>query len=364
MLTALFDYVLPPELIAQEPVTPRDASRMLVAGCAGGAWEHRQVRDFPSYLRPGDLLVLNRTRVIPARLIGRKASGGEAEVLLIHPESADLDQARAPASRWRCLVRGRVRSGTRIAFPGDAVDAVVEACHEDGTRTLAFRGGAVLELAERIGHVPLPPYIRRADRSEDRERYQTVFADSPGSVAAPTASLHLTRETLAAIRARGVEIAFVDLAIGPGTFKQVDCERLEDFRIHGEQCWCPAETVTALTACHARGGRVVAVGTTVVRTLESAAGQPGGLAPYAGWTTLFLHPPSRLAVVDALLTNFHLPRSSLLMLVSCLTGIERLQVLYAQAIQERYRFFSYGDAMLLLPGALDGRSAPARAGIS
>ena len=341
MDTSLFDYDLPPELIAQEPVEPRDAARLLVAGRDAGDARHHHVRDLPSFLRPGDLLVLNRTRVIPARLFGRKDSGGEVEVLLIHPEPAGDGR-----EHWRCLVRGKVRAGSAILL--DDVRAEVTACHDDGERVLAFPPGtSVLALAGRIGHIPLPPYIRRGDRADDRERYQTVFGDSPGSVAAPTASLHLTQPLLARIAALGVATAQVDLAIGPGTFKPVDTERVEDFRIHAEHCACPQPTVAAIAACRARSGRVVAVGTTVVRTLESAAAQAGGFAPYAGWTSLFLHPPRRPQVVDALMTNFHLPRSSLLMLVACFSGVERLHGLYRAAVAERYRFFSYGDAMFL-----------------
>ncbi len=341
MDTALFDYPLPPELIAQEPCEPRDAARLLVAGRTSGEAIHRHVRDLPSFLRPDDLLVLNRTRVIPARLFGRKDSGGEVEVLLIHPEPTTDDR-----EHWRCLVRGRVRTGSLITLA--EVRAEVTSCHEDGERVLAFPAGtSVLALAQRIGHIPLPPYIRRADRADDRERYQTVFGDSPGSVAAPTASLHLTQALLAQITALGVTTAQVDLAIGPGTFKPVDTPRVEDYRIHAEHCTCPEATVAAVAACRARGGRVVAVGTTVVRTLESAAAQPNGLAPYAGWTSLFMHPPRQPAVVDCLMTNFHLPRSSLLMLVACFTGVERLRELYRDAVEERYRFFSYGDAMFI-----------------
>lgn len=350
MDTALFDYVLPPELIAQEPVEPRDAARLLVAGRDAGAVQHRHVSDLPDFLRAGDLLVLNRTRVIPARLFGRKDSGGEVEVLLVHPSPDDtpIDTPGDGGERWRCLVGGKVRAGTRIQLGNS--DAVVEACEDDGHRLLRFAPGqSVLALADAIGHVPLPPYIRRDDRPGDRERYQTVFADSPGSVAAPTASLHLTRALLDRLAAKGVVSAYVDLAIGPGTFKPVDTERVEDFRIHAEHASCPAETVAAVAACRARGGRVIAVGTTVVRSLETAAGQPGGLAPWTGWTRLFLHPPARPRVVDGLMTNFHLPRSSLLMLVACFTGVDRLRALYAEAVGQRYRFFSYGDAMLLLP---------------
>jgi S-adenosylmethionine:tRNA ribosyltransferase-isomerase len=341
MDTALFDYPLPPDLIAQEPVEPRDAARLLIAGRDAGEVRHRHVCDLPSFLRPGDLLVLNRTRVIPARLFGKKDTGGEVEVLLIHPEaSADGREC------WRAMIRGRVHVGSAVTL--DDVRAEVLHLHDDGERSLAFPPGcSVLALAERIGHIPLPPYIKRSDRPDDRDRYQTVFGDSPGSVAAPTASLHLTTPLLEHIAALGVTTAHVDLAIGPGTFKPVDTERVEDFRIHAEHCACPPETVAAIAACRARGGRVVAVGTTVVRTLETAAAQAGGLAPYAGWTSLFLHPPRRPAVVDCLMTNFHLPRSSLLMLVACFTGIDRLHDLYRSAVAERYRFFSYGDAMFL-----------------
>lgn len=352
MNTADFDYVLPPELIAQEAAEPRDAARMLVS-IGEAEPRHLAVRDLDSFLRPGDLLVLNRTRVIPARIFARKASGGgEREVLLLHPER--LRDAGAPAHHWRAMVRGKVAEGTALDLldhgSAPAATAIIERLHDDGTRTVAFAVGTdVIALAERIGHVPLPPYIARADRPADRERYQTVFADRPGSVAAPTASLHLTPELLARITALGVATARVELAIGPGTFKPVDVERIEDFHIHAEWCQCPPEAAAAVAATRAAGGRVIAVGTTVVRTLESAARQVGGFGPYEGWTSLFLHPPERFRVVDGLLTNFHLPRSTLLMLVACLAGQQHLRALYEEAVRERYRFFSYGDAMLLLP---------------
>ena len=340
MQTSLFNYELPPELVAQEPCEPRDAARLLVASRAGNTVSHHHVRDLLSFFRAGDLLVLNRTRVIPARLFGHKDSGGEVEVLLIHPEAGDQQ-------RWRCLIRGKVHVGSVITI--DDARIVVDACHDDGERTITFPPHySVLALADRVGHMPLPPYIKRPDRAADRERYQTVFGDRPGSVAAPTASLHLTPMLLDQLATMGVERAYVELAIGPGTFKPVDTDRVEDFRIHAEHCSCPSETVDAVTACHARGGRVIAVGTTVVRTLETAAAQTGGFAAYHGWTSLFLYPPRHPAVVDGLMTNFHLPQSSLLMLVACFTGIDRLHSLYAEAIRERYRFFSYGDAMLVL----------------
>ena len=338
-----FDYQLPPDRIAQHPVEPRDAARLLVA-LGQQPLLDRQVRDLPALLAPGDLLVLNRTRVIPARLEATKASGGRIEVLLVHPVD--------PSSRrWRCLIRGKVRVGTELLISDH--QARVVAIDDDGHRDVEFSADCdVLALADQVGHMPLPPYIDRADTAADRERYQTVFGDSPGSVAAPTASLHLTQSLLDQLEERGIRRAMVDLAVGPGTFKPVQADRIEDHRMHAEHCECPPETIAAIAQTRAAGGRVIAVGTTVVRTLETAAAaspHAGELAPYAGWTSIFLHPPKRMQVVDGLLTNFHLPRSTLLMLVACLTGVERLHELYAHAIKQEYRFYSYGDAMLLLP---------------
>lgn len=341
MDTALFDYPLPPELIAQEAVEPRDAARLMVV--QAGNLAHHTVADLPQFLRPGDLLVLNRTRVIPARFVARKPTGGELEVLLIHPVAEGA---------WACFIRGKVRPGLVIDLLDHAgapcAAVTVTACDdEEGTRTIAFAPGTdILALADRAGHIPLPPYIARADRPEDRERYQTVFGDIPGSVAAPTASLHLTPGLLERLDALGVRTTRVELRIGPGTFKPVDTERVEDYRIHAEWCSCPPEAVAAIQATKAAGGRVICVGTTAVRTIETAA-QGGTLAPWEGWTRLFCYPPWRPRVTDGLLTNFHLPRSSLLMLVSCFAGVEGLRSAYAEAIARRYRFFSYGDAMLI-----------------
>ncbi len=341
MDVADFDYVLPPELIAQHGIEPRDAARLLVVGCTAGEAQHQVVNNLPRLLRRGDLLVLNRTRVFPARLHAKTVSGGKREVLLVHP---DAEQSQA----WRVMIRGRVQEGQTLDVYGVATQ--VSACHPDGERTLQFPQGIdVLALAERHGSIPLPPYIRRAADAHDRSRYQTVFADRVGSVAAPTASLHLTSELLDRLRAQGVGVAFVELRVGPGTFKPVDTERVEDFRIHAEWGSCPAETVAQINATRTAGGRVIAVGTTVVRVLESAALQSGEITSWQGWTSIFLHPPQHITTVDGLLTNFHLPRSSLLMLVACLTGVSRLHELYRTAIDARYRFFSYGDAMLLLP---------------
>ncbi len=344
MRPADFAHQRPPELIALEPAAERADARMKVR--AGGRLAHARVRELGAHLRAGDLLVVNTSRVFPARLEARKASGGAVEILLVHPE-AGVDAAGGGA-RWRALVRGRVRAGMRLCF--DGAEAVVERLHEDGTRTVAFAHGVdAVALAERIGHVPLPPYIQRADTPRDRERYQTVYARRAGSVAAPTAGLHLDQGLIDGLKSQGVEFAEVELAIGPGTFTPVRTERVEDFEIHAEACACPAQTGAAIKDCRARGGRVVAVGTTVMRTLETAARQDGGFAPFAGWTRLFLHPPQRFQVVDAMLTNFHLPRSTLLMAVACLIGADELRELYRAAIAERYRFLSYGDCMLLLP---------------
>ncbi len=362
MRTALYDYHLPPALIAQDPLPERAASRMLVCS-RDGASVHQGVAELPSLLQGGDLVVLNTTRVIPARLHGRKASGGALEVLLMHAEAPATATAAAAAAadgaegkdvdeaageRWRVMIRGKVKDGTEILL--DGARARVLACHADGTRSIGFPPGIeVLALAQAIGHVPLPPYIARSDAASDRERYQTVFARHPGSVAAPTAGLHLDQAALGRLRQRGVAIAEVELAIGPGTFKPVDTERIEDFSIHQEHCRCPIETVAAIKQCRARGGKVIAVGTTVLRTLETAARQAHGIDAFEGWTGLFLRPPARLRVVDGLLTNFHMPRSSLLMAVSCLCGRRQLLDWYQCAIDAGYRFLSYGDCMLLLP---------------
>jgi S-adenosylmethionine:tRNA ribosyltransferase-isomerase len=336
MTPANLDFDLPEELIAQVPAEPRDAARLLDL-TASGPERHRHMADLDQRLRPGDLMVLNRTRVLKARLHGHKRSGGAVEVLLVHPED---DQP----GHWRCLVRGRVRAGTELEVAG--VAAVVTACHEEGDRTLRFDCDDVLALTEARGSLPLPPYItREADESDD-ERYQTVFGDRPGSVAAPTASLHFTEALLKRIADLGVETAQVELRVGPGTFKPVSSERIEDHPMHAEWCEVPAATIEAIKACRARGGRVLAVGTTVVRSLESAWTDDGP-APFRGWTDCFLHPPKVLRCCDLLMTNFHLPRSTLLLLVGCLVGMDALKASYAEAIGKRYRFFSYGDGMLV-----------------
>lgn len=376
MYRADFHYELPPELIAQSPAPRREGSRLLVLHRADGRLEHRRFLDLPTYLRRGDLLVLNDSRVIPARLRGFKPhSGGEIEVLLVEENAAN--------DWWAMLRPGkRVRPGTKIEFVRAAdgagrsargagneargaetvangeLRATVLAKNAEGHCRLRFDGPAdVREVLERFGEVPLPPYIERVGppSAEDRERYQTVFAGPPGSVAAPTAGLHFTSELLAQMAAMGVEVRFVTLHVGLGTFAPVKADRLEDHVMHEEVFELPAATAVAVNAAKREGRRVIAVGTTSVRVLESAAAQsPGSLRAMRGRTRLFLRPPQMFRVVDALLTNFHLPESTLLMLVSAFAapgetrGRGLVLAAYAEAVRERYRFFSYGDAMLLL----------------
>ena len=358
MRTADFHYPLPPELIAQRPAPRRDAARLLVLHRRAGRLEHRRFPDLLEYLRAGDVLVLNDSRVIPARLRARKpASGGAVEVLLC--------EEAAPNDWWVMLRPGkRVRAGTRLEFcparpgTGQRLAATVRAKNAEGLYRLVFEGGDVRAVLEDFGEVPLPPYIERAGvpLPEDRERYQTVYARPPGSVAAPTAGLHFTAELLEAIRARGVAVHFVTLHVGLGTFAPVKAARVEDHVMHEEAYELPESTAAAVNAARAAGRRVVAVGTTSVRVLESAAAAGPGdrLAAGRGRTRLFIYPPYRFRVVDALLTNFHLPESTLLMLVCAFAapgetaGRELVLRAYAEAVRERYRFFSYGDAMLLL----------------
>ncbi|HEV2846924.1 MAG TPA: tRNA preQ1(34) S-adenosylmethionine ribosyltransferase-isomerase QueA [Thermoanaerobaculia bacterium] len=331
MLTSDFDYHLPPERIAQEAV-PRGESRLLVLDRTGPD-RHARVRDLPRLLRPGDLLVLNDTRVIPARLYGQRANGGRMEVLLIE---------RRGEREWDALVKPgrRAQPGTAIGFDAGLSAEVIDK-REDGRHLLRFSEPVEPHL-DRLGHIPLPPYIHRPDTPEDRERYQTVYARHPGSVAAPTAGLHFNEELLREIESAGIEIARVTLHVGIGTFKPVSAERIEEHRMESEHYEIGEETAAALR----RARRVVAVGTTVVRTLESAA-RDGEVQPGSGSTALFITPGFQFQVVDALLTNFHLPRSTLLMLVSAFAGREKVLAAYEEAIREGYRFYSYGDAMLV-----------------
>lgn len=356
MRTADFHYELPPELIAQEPAPRRDAARLLVLHRAEDRLEHRRFPDLLEYLRPGDVLVLNDSQVIPARLRGFKPAGGGAVEVLLCEEVA-------PQQWWVMLRPGkRVRPGTRLAFrparpsATAALTATVEAKNAEGLYRLRFAGAPLPEVLEDFGEVPLPPYIARegAPRPEDRERYQTVYARAPGSVAAPTAGLHFTSDLLERLRARGVEVRPVTLHVGLGTFAPVKAARVEEHVMHAEWFELPEPTAAAVNAARAAGRRVLAVGTTSVRVLESAATEAGEVTPGCRRTRLFIYPPYRFRVVDALLTNFHLPGSTLLMLVSAFAapgqtrGREQILRAYAEAVCARYRFFSYGDAMLLL----------------
>jgi len=338
-----YDYPLPPESIAQHPTAERDGARLLVLDRSAGSRTHARVVDLTQWLRPGDLLVVNATRVLPARLRGRKGTGGAAEALILGPV--------APSSgRFRALVktRGRLRNGLKFRFERDGcgLDAELVAHADDGEVTLAFEPGADPYA---IGEMPLPPYIRR-DEAEagDSERYQTAYARVPGSVAAPTAGLHLSERLLTGLDDRGVERAEVVLHVGVGTFRPLRPEDLARGRLHSEFIELTAETAERIAATRARGGRVIAVGTTSARVLEACASGDGRVRATRGNTDLFLAPGATFQVVDALLSNFHLPRSSLLLLVAAFAGREAVLDAYAEAVNAGYRFYSYGDAMLIV----------------
>ena len=359
LLVSDFDFDLPEELIAQLPSTERGASRMLTLDRANGEMQDRTFADFPSLLNPGDLLILNDSRVIPARLYatrtasrGKQPASGLVEVLLISPDAA---------GNWQALVRpGRkVQVGDQLDFRAPdgatALTAKVLGRGEFGERTLHFSptqdfsASDFFEILDQIGHMPLPPYIKRDDALPDRERYQTVFAANRGSVAAPTAGLHFTPEVLAAIAKRGVEIQRVTLHVGLGTFAPLRVERLDQIHLHTERYTLPAATADALNRSRCEGRRIIAAGTTTVRTLEHCAEQCKGspLGPHSGETSIFISPGFQFRLVTGLLTNFHLPQSSLLMLVSAFAGREAVLSAYRHAVEERYRFFSYGDCMFL-----------------
>lgn len=349
MKTALFDYELPKELIAQKPVEPRDASRLMVVDRRTGEIAHRHFWEIGEYLRTGDLLVFNETRVIPARLLGHKVpTGGRVELLLLKQRDERT---------WEALVGGkRVRPGIRLRFAdggGLTLDAEVEEEAGESRRVVRF-ARPVEPWLDRLGLIPLPPYVH--EPLEDPERYQTVYARVAGSVAAPTAGLHFTPDLLLRLREMGVQFAFLTLDIGLDTFRPVTEEEVEDHPMHTEFCRLPPETAQAVNQAHLEGRRVIAVGTTAVRVLESAAQACGeeGACPFArvtafeGPTDLFIYPGYQFRVVDALITNFHLPRSTLLMLVSAFAGRDLILRAYRQAVEMRYRFFSFGDAMLIL----------------
>jgi S-adenosylmethionine:tRNA ribosyltransferase-isomerase len=350
-----FDFDLPEPLIAQE-AGERGRSRLLVLRRDTGAVEHAMFTDLGRFLHAGDLLVLNDTRVFPARLIGRRdPSGGEVECLLMG-RPRPVDGAEPGAEEWDALVHPgqKLKPGARMVFEGDglALQGEILARRFQGRRTVRLwttDSGGVAAAVDRIGHVPLPPYIKREDRPADRERYQTVYAAERGSIAAPTAGLHFTPEQLASLRAAGVEQTTVTLHVGYGTFKPVRVERVEDHEVDPETCSVTPASADALTRARRDGRRIVAVGTTTVRVLESLDVSPAGdVRAGAGETRLFVHPGHRFRLVDALVTNFHLPRSSLLMLVAAFAGRERVLDAYREAVANGYRFYSYGDAMLIV----------------
>src|SRR6184192_249078 len=339
--TSDFDYDLPPSLIAQDPLPDRGGSRLLVLDRAGGAVRHGRFVDVVDLVAPEDVLVINVSRVIPARLHGKRETGNVAELLLVR-ELTD--------GTWLAMGHpgGKLKPGRRVTFGPDSVAEVVEALG-GGLRRVRFVGplDAAATLA-RYGEVPLPPYIRRAPRPEDRESYQTVYATHDGSVAAPTAGLHFTAAILGRLRDKGVAMAELDLHIGPGTFKPVEADDLAQHVMHSEAYRLTEEAAQTINTNRGAGGRVWAVGTTVVRTLETCADASGRVAPGSGETRLFIHPPYTFRAVDRLLTNFHLPRSTLLMLVCAFGGYERVMGAYREAVKERYRFYSYGDAMVVM----------------
>jgi S-adenosylmethionine:tRNA ribosyltransferase-isomerase len=336
-----FDYNLPQELIAQEPIPNRDQARLLVVHRGEDRLEHRIFRDLLGYLRPGDVLVLNNSRVLPARIYARRArTGGRVETFLLRPLGGD---------RWEVLVRPGRRApvGEELLYGNGELQGKVIATTDTGGRIIEFSyQGSFREHLQRLGEVPLPPYIHK--KLTDPERYQTVYASREGSVSAPTAGLHFTRDFLREIAELGVQVCYLTLHVGLGTFRPVKAETVEEHKMHSEHYEITPQVAEAVNSARREGRRVIAVGTTVVRTLESAASEAGLLSPGEGWTDLFIYPGYEFKLVDAMVTNFHLPRSTLLMLVSAFAGREKILAAYREAIREGYRFFSFGDAMLII----------------
>ena len=337
-----FYFDLPEELIAQTPLERRDASRLLLLDKNTGEIEHRHFFDLPEYLHEGDCLVMNDSRVLPARLLGSRGSGGSVELVLLR----DLGEGK-----WECLSRpGRkTKPGTELSFGEGELSATVLEVAEGGNRIVQFHyDGIFLEVLERLGKMPLPPYIKA--ELKDAERYQTVYSRELGSAAAPTAGLHFTKELLDTIAAKGVKLCYVTLHVGLGTFRPVKEDEIEDHEMHSEFCIIPEETARIVNETKKNGGRVIAVGTTSCRTLESFANEDGTLSATSGWTDIFIYPGYRFKCIDALITNFHLPESTLIMLVSALAGREHVLNAYKTAVEEKYRFFSFGDAMFIHEG--------------
>ncbi len=338
-----FDYYLPEELIAQHPTDKRDASRLLVADRDSGILEHRHFYNILDYLNPGDCLVMNNSKVIPARLFGTKEiTGAKVEFLLIKRIKDDI---------WEAMVRPgkKLHVGDRVSFSEDgSLSAKIMEHGEGGTRIVRFEyEGDFHELLERIGKIPLPPYIERESDEEDKERYQTVYCKEEGSVAAPTAGLHFTEELIENALEKGIKIAYVTLHVGIGTFRPVKCEKVEEHKMHFEEYEIDEENATIINATKKAGGRIISVGTTSTRTVESAAAPDGTVIPGRGKTDIFIYPGYHFKVIDRLITNFHLPKSTLLMLISALYNREKILEIYKEAVEQKYRFFSYGDAMLI-----------------
>lgn len=339
-----FAYKLPVDLIAQYPAEKRENARLMVIHRDSGTIEHRRFYDILDYLSPGDCLVMNNSKVLPARLIGNKETTGiEVEFLLLKRKQGDV---------WEAMVRPgrRLKPGDRVRFSEEPLlCATILDYGDDGTRIVEFKyEGIFLEILEKVGKMPLPPYIQRESGERDRERYQTVYCKIEGSVAAPTAGLHFTGELLDRIKAKGVYLAYVTLHVGIGTFRPVKCENIEEHRMHFEEYWIDEETADLINKTKASGGKIFSVGTTSTRTLESAASEDGTVRAGHGNTDIFIYPGFKFRVIDSQITNFHLPKSTLLMLVSAFYDREKILEAYKLAVKERYRFFSYGDAMLLL----------------
>lgn len=339
MKTSDFNFELPEELIAQTPLERRDSSRLLTLNKETGQMAHHRFYDLVDMLRPGDCLVLNNSRVLPARLIGRRESGGACEVLLL------IDRGE---NTWECLVRpGRkLKPGAKVIFGEGELTGEIVAEVEGGNRLVRFAyEGIFLEVLERLGRMPLPPYIKA--ELQESERYQTVYSKVSGSAAAPTAGLHFTPELMAKLEGKGVKLCYITLHVGLGTFRPVKAENILEHEMHSEYCVIPRETADTINETKRNGGRVICVGTTSCRTIESWAGEDGSMQASAGWTNIFIYPGYRFKVLDALITNFHLPESTLIMLVSALAGREHVLAAYKEAVEKKYRFFSFGDAMFI-----------------
>lgn len=339
MKTSDYFYNLPEELIAQTPLEKRDSSRLMHLDRQSGAIEHRTFSDIIDYLHEGDCLVMNDSRVLPARLLGRRSTGGAAEVLLLR----DLGDRC-----WECLVRPgkKMKVGQTVIFGENELTAEIVEVKDDGNRIVRFQyEGIFLEVLERLGKMPLPPYIK--EELQDQERYQTVYSREVGSAAAPTAGLHFTPELMESIKAKGIDIAFVTLHVGLGTFRPVSVENLDEHKMHSELCMISAETAEQLNRTRSNGGRIICTGTTSCRTIESLVNEDGSFSEKSAWTDIFIYPGYRFKAMNALITNFHLPESTLVMLVSAFAGREKVLHAYEIAVAEKYRFFSFGDAMFI-----------------